>query len=116
MEMVLRIVVGALVWYLIGFLTICVSNLFDGLKSHEEWVKFRKWLYWIGLSGPIITIVIIIYLLVKLIKMIWKLCHANSLFAFVAKISDWMIAGFRKPPAPPVTENDEAPDFPTASP
>lgn len=114
METVLRFAGYFLAWYMIGFLTVCVSNLFDGLKSHEEWVKFREWLYWIGLSGPIITIVIIIYLLAKLIKMIWRFCKINSLFTYISKITDWMIAGFRRPPTKPKEETVS--DFPTVSP
>ena len=115
METALRFAGYFLSWFLIGFLTVCIANFFNGPKDHEEWLKFRKWLYALSLFGPILTIFIICDRLFKLIKAIWKFCRGNSLFIFVARISDWMIAGFRRPPAS-LTKSDDPSDFPTASP
>jgi len=116
METVLRIISVALAWYLIGFLSICITNFFDKVDSYEQWRKHRGIFYGLAFAGPICTIIIVADALIQFIKTIWKLYRASRFFPIGVKIADWMIAGFRKPPAPPVAENDEAPDFPTASP
>lgn len=119
-------IVGAPAWYLVGFLSLCISNAFEGPpNNYAEWLELRRICYILAALGPIITVIIILiwthFGLRDSFKYIMNIALPKAtrdrICAKLMKPTDWMIVGFRKPPTPPTTKGSINPSgFPTVSP
>lgn len=92
MSIIGRIILVILGWYSTGLILVGLISRFDGPFDPGDWKDYRRFCYQFACLGPITALIILGYA----IYVISKNTHAPRT---LAQLTDWIIAGFRKPPA-----------------
>lgn len=97
------IVLGVLGWYPTGLLLMGLCSVFDKPK-YENWREDRQCSYEIAWLGPLIWLVMFCYGIYAFFKFIEEIGAPKALI----NLTDWIVAGFRKPPVAPSAETPDS--------
>lgn len=92
MRIILWFAVGLFCWYVIGLLSYGIGMAAFSKITKESWKNDRRNGYQMAWMGVIIAIGV-------LIALICKVLAGNSIFKSFVRATDWIVAGFREPPA-----------------